>query len=339
MALASFGIYAESQHWFGSPWLQFVSNVMPWYILMPFGPLIYFYIRTFAEPGFKITSKYRLHFLPLLIDLIVPLTAWIFVIGVLFGIIINNQKPWGIFIDTYNVYSDIPRWLSITVYLFISAKYIAGLKVKSNTGFKWMRQFINLFLAFQLVWLIYLIPYVIPQYTDLVLGFSWYPVYIPLSVLIYWLGIKGYIIQYKHDIDLKKTNGNTLDNETIDQALILLDKAMFEDNVYLNPDLNLNMLSNHTGLAQKTISYVLNQNLKKNFNEYVNHHRVEAFKKRILQADMAHLTIAGVAFECGFTSQSTFQRAFKQITGLTPSEFLKSISSSYSIDISSQIRI
>lgn len=59
----------------------------------------------------------------------------------------------------------------------------------------------------------------------------------------------------------------------------------------------------------------------KSFNEFVNEYRVNAFKQEAMQPKMSHLTIAGIAFECGFNSQATFQRTFKQITGMSPSEF------------------
>ena len=98
---------------------------------------------------------------------------------------------------------------------------------------------------------------------------------------------------------------------------------METDELYLNPNLNLNMLAQHTGIVQKIISAVLNQHLHKSFNEFVNEYRVEAFKERVLRPDFDQLTIAGIAMECGFNSQATFQRTFKQITGSSPSAFRK----------------
>src|SRR5690606_34592814 len=101
----------------------------------------------------------------------------------------------------------IPRWISITVYLWLSARYLTGLQTgpgKPAAGtrhaaeIQWLRQFIRIFLVFQLIWLIYLIPYVIPRYTDFMLDtFDWYPVYVPMAVLIYWLGIKGYSMTHR----------------------------------------------------------------------------------------------------------------------------------------------
>jgi len=88
----------------------------------------------------------------------------------------------------------------VSLYIWLAARQLAATQRSQGAPeradqLKWLRQFIRLFLAFQCIWLAYLIPYIIPRYTDWVLGrLGWYPVYVPLAVLIYWLGIKGYII-------------------------------------------------------------------------------------------------------------------------------------------------
>lgn len=100
---------------------------------------------------------------------------------------------------------------------------------------------------------------------------------------------------------------------------------MEQDRLYLNTTLTLNMLAAHTGLPAKTISAVLNQHLHKNFNEFVNSYRVELFKERLAKDDAGQLTFAGLANDCGFSSPATFQRVFKQLTGMSPSEFRKTL--------------
>ncbi|THU30358.1 AraC family transcriptional regulator [Niastella caeni] len=221
--------------------------------------------------------------------------------------------------------------MSVTFYLLLSVKYLSNLKAKNQLSndrlatFKWMQQFVYIFLAFQFIWLLYLIPYVIPRYTNFMLDtFKWYPVYIPLAIMIYWLGIKGYLISWQQGIS--KKNGSipsTITGATINEVVLLLRKSMEEDKMYLNPELNLNILSMHTDIAQKTISAVLNQHLRKSFNEFINHYRVEAVKTKLQLSETSHLTIAGIATDCGFNSQATFQRTFKDLTGMSPSEYRK----------------
>ncbi len=167
---------------------------------------------------------------------------------------------------TINVYADIPRWGSITLYLWLSARYLCGAGTENNAYRQWLRQFIRLFLVFQVIWFIYLVPYVIPSLTDKVLNaVDWYPVYIPLVVLIYCLGLKGYLMAPEAMPTSKKAVAPP-PVELVAEAVPLLRKAMEQDRSYLEPDPNLALLSRHTGLAQKTISLVLNQHLQKSFN-------------------------------------------------------------------------
>jgi AraC-like DNA-binding protein len=97
---------------------------------------------------------------------------------------------------------------------------------------------------------------------------------------------------------------------------------MQQDKLYLNPELNLAQLADHVSLPQKTISEILNQHLHKNFNEFVNEYRINEILARIFLPESKKFTITSLAFDCGFNSQPTFQRAFKSIKGLSPSEFI-----------------
>ncbi len=124
-------------------------------------------------------------------------------------------------------------------------------------------------------------------------------------------------------VEKKNSAANSLTPVVIKQVTETLTRSMEGAKLYLNPNLSLATLSEYTGIAQKTISSVLNQHLQKSFNEYVNGYRITAFKEKIMQPELNNLTIAGIAAECGFNSQATFQRTFKELTGQSPSEFRK----------------
>jgi AraC-like DNA-binding protein len=320
MALASFYLYITGTSFFNSiPILPFISNFIPMIIVMPMGPLIYFYVRSFSDPDFKFTKKYRPHFYSVLIDLVPNIAAFIYIFGLLLKWLPRNDPPWGRFIDEYNVYADIPRWLSISIYLWVANKYL-----KSQTHpVPWLKQTVRLFTGFQVIWLCYLIPYVIPKYSNRLLDLvNWYPVYIPLSILIYWLGIKGYLASQERSENKKTKKTPSLDPDHGEEVISRLKKAMEEEKLWMNPSLNLTLLARHTVIPAKTISAALNHYLNKSFNEFINGYRINAIKARLLSPDDKNLTIAGLAYECGFNSQPTFQRAFKSILGESPSEFL-----------------
>jgi AraC-like DNA-binding protein len=334
ISLASFNLYGNYVNWFGSPLLRFIVEIIPLVLPMAIGPLVFFYIQSYLEPGFRIRKQHRPHFYPVLIDLAPSLIVIIFIAAVVAKVIKNKPGPWGTFIDNYNVYADIPRWLSITTYLWLSAKYLSAHSEKKESGtdkgqtsYRWLTQFVRAFMIFQAIWLLYLVPYVIPKYTDWVLNtFDWYPVYIPMVILIYWMGIKGYLVSQQIATDKKNTGLLTvLPPALIQQVIDALKKAMEEDKIFLNPGLSLANVSAATGFPQKTISAVLNQHLKKSFNEFVNGYRIQAFTEKIGLPEMSRLTIAGIALECGFNSQATFQRTFKDCTGKSPTEFRKTV--------------
>ncbi|WP_281231507.1 helix-turn-helix domain-containing protein [Flavobacterium gelatinilyticum] len=113
---------------------------------------------------------------------------------------------------------------------------------------------------------------------------------------------------------------------TADELLFLhqkLNQIMMDEKLYKNPDLTLADLSQKLNVHPNVLSQVINSAENKNFYDYINSQRVEEFKKMILLPDNQKFTLLSVAFECGFNSKTAFNRNFKKVTGLSPSEYLK----------------
>ncbi|MFI5155106.1 MAG: helix-turn-helix domain-containing protein [Chitinophagales bacterium] len=331
MSLASLNIFLINQPWFNqSTALNIAHEIIPMVIFMPAGPLIYFYIRSFYERDFRIERAQRIHFYSVILDLIPHVVVLIYIFGILAGFLKSGNPAWGSFVDQYNTYVDIPRWISLLLYLWLSFKYmrlnrlkIKAIKPEIST---WPGQLIIAFGIFLIIWLLHLIPYIIPAYSDKMLNLvGWYPIYIPGAIIIYWLSIKSYQLIYQQIMQEKRTSIllSSLSGSAIGEAIKRLKDSMEKDKAFLNPDLNLNMLAEHTGLSAKLISAILNQELNSSFSGFINEYRIKEIKHRILQPMNNNLTIAGIAFDCGFNSQPTFQRVFKASTGLTPTEFLQ----------------
>ncbi len=321
LSLACLNIYLLEMDWEGasSIWL-ILQAVVPLIIIMPVGPLIYFYTRALTTPEYEFRRSDRKHFYPILLDFVPYLAALTYVLGVLVGLIDPTQRHnWGNFIDRYNQYVDIPRWISITVYLWFTYRHIRS-RSQANQQVKWAKRLVSGFSVFQIIWLLHLVPYILPDTSDLLLSsVSWYPIYVPLMVLIYWLGINGFILG---QIPIPKSSPTkTVKEPELRATLQTLKEAMLQDQLFLNPKLGLEDVIAHTGIPQKTISHVLNQHLGKNFNQFVNEYRIEAVKDKLTDPEFEHLTITGIALESGFNSQATFQRTFKSLTGKSPGAF------------------
>ncbi|RLD94873.1 MAG: adenylate cyclase [Bacteroidetes bacterium] len=92
---------------------------------------------------------------------------------------------------------------------------------------------------------------------------------------------------------------------------------------YLNPDLTLRDLAKQIDIHPNHLSWILNQSIGLNFNEFINQYRIEAFKSYAKAQENENLTIEGLAYESGFNSKTVFNTYFKRETGLTPKQFLK----------------
>lgn len=105
-----------------------------------------------------------------------------------------------------------------------------------------------------------------------------------------------------------------------------LHQRMHNDQLYLDPGFSLEKLSRLEQINSKYLSQAINTCYGENFSKYINHFRLEAFKERAQLQDLRHLSLLSIALDCGFSSKSTFNRAFKEYEGCSPSEWLKNMS-------------
>jgi AraC-like DNA-binding protein len=331
IAVAGINLYLSTTGWYLSSTPRAILHALvPGTILMPVGPLIYLYIRESTNPDFKISKKHRWYFWPVIIDLVPQITTLLFFVSAFAKIPFFSVPTLGKFIDNYNVYADIPRWISMTLYLLISYRYIQRIspspasKLFAVERQVWLNHFVRLFLLFQLLWLPFLIFYCIPSFTTIVLEkLGWFPVYVPLAIFIYYIGFKGYLLSWAKAM-ADRRSGMVTSQEIHPSIIEAITRSMEIDKKYLDPLLDLPALARHTSIPVKTISTVLNQHFKRNFSDYLNSYRVAECQGRMKDPAYSNFTIVGIAADCGFNSPSTFQRVFKEITGTLPSQYRKS---------------
>ena len=123
----------------------------------------------------------------------------------------------------------------------------------------------------------------------------------------------------KKEAAKKKT---LLDEEAEANYKAKLQQLIETEKSHLNPDVSLRLLAGELGIHANQLSWLLNDGFGKNFNEFINHYRVEEFKTLAKLPENAHLTIMSIAYDCGFNSKTVFNTYFKKETGLTPKQFL-----------------
>jgi AraC-like DNA-binding protein len=124
-------------------------------------------------------------------------------------------------------------------------------------------------------------------------------------------------------IEEKKYKNSPLSKETSSELLQQLLVLMQHEKCYLNPDINLSLLAEKMNLSRHLTSQLINEQLGVSFFEYIKMLRIEEAKQILADNKQSH-KIIDVAFMVGFNNKVSFYTAFKEKTGMTPSEFVKS---------------
>lgn len=123
-----------------------------------------------------------------------------------------------------------------------------------------------------------------------------------------------------------KTKPNAPDEATVQNYLEQLNEFVKEEKPFLNSSLTLRLLADQVAIHPNQLSWLLNERVGKNFNEYINHKRIEHFKKLVVDPANSHISLIGLAYESGFNSKTVFNTTFKKETGMTPKEYQKQYS-------------
>ncbi len=100
-----------------------------------------------------------------------------------------------------------------------------------------------------------------------------------------------------------------------------LETFMRETQPYIDAELTIEKLAKQMGIPRHYLTQVISERHGKNFYLFVNEYRIEAVKAALRAPDGARRTLLDIAYACGFNSKSTFNTAFKRLTGMTPSQY------------------
>lgn len=91
---------------------------------------------------------------------------------------------------------------------------------------------------------------------------------------------------------------------------------------FLDADLDLDRVSRELGYTRHEVSQAINTKTEGNFYAFVNRYRIEAFLEALGEEGGSRPSFAALAYDCGFSSQSSFYAAVKRVTGATPRELV-----------------
>jgi AraC-like DNA-binding protein len=315
-----------------------IINLLGFNIPLLGGPFIFLYVLVMVKTNNKFKAVYWLHGLPYLLFNLY---------SVLYFYFPDAAKK----TDSINITLESISIFKISFYLVANAVYVIWAifilnkhKKKLGENFSytedidlvWLKLVVSGFGAF---WVVVLILHLFDKYPITAISPLGYAIYLTLTLYIFFLGYFGLKQQaiytsaaaninkidgtdpvikkkepYKHSV-LKQTEAK----KYLEKLLDYFNK----EKPYLKGKLNIKEVSEYMDISVHHLSQLINEQLNKNFYDFVNGYRVQEVKARLFEPKYAQLTLLAIAYDCGFNSKSSFNSVFKKHTGLTPSQYLK----------------
>ena len=305
-------------------WQYFMSYHKPIFLLrqtaLILGPLVYFYILSVFNQRSNLSLADTLHFSPYLfftIYLIIRLRS------------INDFIIW----DTPLTYFSSAFILIQNIgYLLLSILQVKSKNIRLKEIFIVRSEphkfWLGLFMvAFIILWILKLHVFL---YWDIGKIHQICPSTNNMYFLVFFLLINLlWFVSLSNPEVLKqsrKYKNSSLDSEEKVIKTNLLLTYLNENKPFLNSEISLNLLSEDTGIAPKTLSQLINEYSNKNFNDFINSYRIEESKKLLRERNNSEKYISEILYSVGFNSRSSFYAAFKKNTGTTPGEYIRSLS-------------
>ena len=292
-------------------------------LLFIIGPVFYFYVQTFLNADYQI-RKLPLHLVPFTINVVVLFPFYL----------LSGTEKIEYFLNVAdNHFQEVPliqflfmlaQALQMLIYLTFSYrtiyKTLDGRVVKGKLKLKkiyWLKQLTIAFGGFVIIYALVTVVLIFSQNYRIEMD---YVVVLLLSLLIYSL---GYIVLDQPSVldPIKRSHKtNSIDFSSYREQLLAI---MTEDRPYLSEHLKIEDLANALGIPIHLTSDLINQQFGVNFFEFVNSYRVEEAKKLLRNSKLGEKKILAIAFESGFGNKATFNRVFRDLTNLTPSQYRK----------------
>jgi AraC-like DNA-binding protein len=312
----------------------FKPGIFP--LLLMFGPLLYLYVNSLSVENFRLKPFMLLHLIPLIMVGIHRIIVSPVSIG---GP--TNQAGSTMYFYNKIYYSLIV--LSLLTYWIFSLKLILSHRKNipnhfsnytSKNSLGWLISVLTIFLVlfvidFAMSFISRVLGFEIGRFSFLTLNLTIF------TFIMIFFGINQSVI-YRTQRMVKDEPENQENHEARYSRSSLNEKQMEEltntvfqylknKKPYLNPDYSLQMMAEDLNISRHKLSEAINNGQKKNFYKLINEFRVDEVKEMLVNSAFSHYTVLGIGLECGFNSKTSFNRIFKEETGLTPTEYKRTI--------------
>ncbi|MEW6196692.1 MAG: helix-turn-helix domain-containing protein [Bacteroidota bacterium] len=297
-------------------------------IIFLYGPLFYLYSKSVTDNNFKWERRYWLHFIPYFLQFLYNIPFFFYDKSIWTNFInryLTGNLPFITYVKVLFALQNVHLltylviiflWIRKAKHDYSSVQYITSVPARIT----WLKTMAYCFSILALtIFTLYIYILIIGKYN-------------PVTNYIYTLITSGiiYFIAFKAVLNLelimpdfaqKYRSYMEFSGDEGEKYLQRLKFFMEEEKIFTNQELKLKALAEKIELPQHQLSKLINEKFGKSFSDYVNEYRVKEFINRVNQNNNENYTLYGIALEVGFNSKSSFNSAFKKITGKTPSEY------------------
>ena len=157
-----------------------------------------------------------------------------------------------------------------------------------------------------------------------------------LSALFVVLGIIVIVRTFKkpreneEQPDLDKTG--VLSRKQMIEMDVLVTDFLVKNKPFLQQRYSIAQLAGDLSIPQHHLSAFINSYYKVNYNDHINKYRIYYSKIMMINGEWKSKTLQGIALESGFGNRTSFCNAFKKVTGLNPSDFIKELKYESGVD-------
>ncbi|MFY0654571.1 MAG: AraC family transcriptional regulator [Cyclobacteriaceae bacterium] len=297
-------------------------GLMP--VILLYGPILYFYVQSLIDEQFSFRGKQLWHLFPFVALCIIR--VFVFPNSFEYGRVLNaNIELKDISLIVVIITSLAGYWI---VTLFLLAKHRKNLK--NHFSHESQKLVLNWIWLIMLIYIVnQLLGFLAPLFkdffgnpSDIVFWFFQFN----LAIFTYLLTIFGIQQPIIFETDNNKYDRSGLRKEQLQELSKQIGSYLEEKKPFLNPEYNLQQMSQDLDIPRQYLSQTINEIFSKNFYQLINTYRVEQVKQLLQSPASQRLTLEGLAYEAGFNSKASFYRIFKEITGQTPSVFKRLLS-------------
>ncbi|MCP5079108.1 MAG: helix-turn-helix transcriptional regulator [Psychromonas sp.] len=317
--LLYFEIAPSFSQWFG---FWFTFDII-------YGPLLFLWILQLLTKQ-PLSRWHLLHFLPTLIYFLLTVPEVVARGGQSRALAIDTYLAggeWAVFSKSVQLLQSLILWhpmlYSISALILLIQYRRKRQKSKDKSQFISSNWLLCMLILHIIMWFAVILGLVfIPIPVTLLYMLSYLPTIVWINLMTY-LSLLYIPFEQKEPSSKQVKYSNTkLTSQQLKDIAKQLD-ALMQQGLFCQSRLSIEQVAKQINIPSHYVSQVINEFYQCNFFDYINSHRLEAIKIQLHDEKQQQKNILEIALENGFNSKSTFNTAFKKLTGLTPSQYRK----------------